>query len=320
MENKIIVYTALFGNYSGLIEQPKLKNVDYICYTDQDLTSQSWKIIKVTPPIYSDNTRSNRFYKILPHKHLQSYETSVYIDANFLIVGDFSSMILDKLKTNKLLCFDHNQTIIDKRNCIYEEYDALIKTAKIYGVFRDPIEVMKEQIDFIKSDGYPKQEGLISAGVLIRNHNDPKVIELMESWWKFVENRSKRDQLSFNYCAWKLKFSSFEYLKGDIRTGNPWFYWIDHKLDFSKDLKKIQKRKRLEKLFSAKFMSILDIWLAYLIFTPSALYSIIKIPIWNKKITKKHIKFKFYIDLIYRTFNQRLDKHEIKQKICTQKT
>ena len=92
-KSKIVVYTALFGNYSGLIEQPKIKGVDYICYTDQDLKSKSWKVIKVEPPIPGDNTRSNRYYKILPHKHLKEHRISVYIDANYLIIGNFTSFV-----------------------------------------------------------------------------------------------------------------------------------------------------------------------------------------------------------------------------------
>jgi hypothetical protein len=317
MNSNIVVYTALFGNYSGLIEQPKLKNVDYICYTDQDITSKSWKIIKVKPPINNDNTRSNRYYKILPHKHLKNYETSVYIDANFLIVGDFYSMILDKLKNNKLLCFDHNQTIIDKRNCIYEEYDALTKTAKIHGVYRDSIEVMKEQIDFIKSDGYPKQEGLISAGVLIRNHNDTKVIELMELWWSFVKNRSKRDQLSFNYCAWKLNFTSFEYFNGDIRSGNDWFHWIDHQLDFSKDLKKF-KRKQISDKLTPNFIKVENnIILESILHLFKLPYLLIKLKTWCQRYSLDYLTEQDISKLRQKIFLTKLNKKGIINEIVT---
>ena len=45
----------------------------------------------------------------------------------------------------------------------------------------------------------------------------------MQHWWWFIVNLSKRDQLSFNYVAWKNKFS-FDYLQGDARRNNDWFY------------------------------------------------------------------------------------------------
>ena len=261
MKNKIVVYTALFGNYSGIIEQPILDNVDYICYTDQDIFSDSWKITKITPPVKDDNTRSNRYYKILPHKHLKEYQISIYIDANFLILKDFTSMILQKLKNNSMLCFDHNQTILDKRNCIYLEHEELEKIAKNHGVYRDSIETMQSQINFLRTEKYPEDNGLISAGILIRNHHDKDVIALMELWWDFVKNRSKRDQLSFNYAVWKLKFNNIEYLKGDIRSGNPWFYWMDHKKDFSKDIKKLKKQQLLNKI--PKFILVIIYFIQY---------------------------------------------------------
>jgi hypothetical protein len=44
----------------------------------------------------------------------------------------------------------------------------------------------------------------------------------MEDWWTEIKYNSKRDQLSFNYCAWKngLKFN---YMDGDSRD-NEYFY------------------------------------------------------------------------------------------------
>ena len=41
----------------------------------------------------------------------------------------------------------------------------------------------------------------------------------MESWWEEIKYNSKRDQLSFNYVAWKngLKYNS---IPGDIRNNS----------------------------------------------------------------------------------------------------
>ena len=32
MSAKIVVYTAIFGGYDGLIPQPEFEDVDYICF------------------------------------------------------------------------------------------------------------------------------------------------------------------------------------------------------------------------------------------------------------------------------------------------
>lgn len=51
----------------------------------------------------------------------------------------------------------------------------------------------------------------------------------MENWWEEIKYNSKRDQLSFNYVAWKNSFN-FNYLEGHDRT--------NHYFNFSKHIKK----------------------------------------------------------------------------------
>jgi len=67
---------------------------------------------------------------------------------------------------------------------------------------------------------------LICGGVIIRKHNESDCIKAMEDWWSEIKYHSKRDQLSFNYVAWKNDFK-FNYLDGDIRD-NQYFNFIQH--------------------------------------------------------------------------------------------
>ena len=67
---------------------------------------------------------------------------------------------------------------------------------------------------------------MIVSGVLIRRHNESDVIETMELWWEELKYNSKRDQLSFNYSAWKTNLK-FNYIDGDIRD-NKYFYLLSH--------------------------------------------------------------------------------------------
>ena len=56
---KIVVYTAIFGGYNELIEQPQFENVDYVCFTDRNLSSSTWKVVVVPePPVGDDNSWS----------------------------------------------------------------------------------------------------------------------------------------------------------------------------------------------------------------------------------------------------------------------
>ena len=314
-KNKLVVYTALFGNYSGLIEQPLFEGVDYICYSDQDLQSNSWKIISTKAPYPNDLTRSNRYFKLNPHKILDNYEQSIYIDANYLIISDFSAMVREKLNRVDMVCFDHNQTILDKRNCVYEEYNELVYIAKKFGVFRDKLESMEDQINFFRQENYPKNNGLIFAAVLIRNHHNKEVIKLMELWWDFVLNRSRRDQLSFNYCVWKQNFNKLEYLNGDLRSGNPWFRWIDHKLDFSKDLKKIKQEIFLKKHLPFIYKILISNTLKYFIFYLKLPYTLFKLRDWIERYSENPISEKEKVIIRKKILSEKSNKKQIRNII-----
>ena len=54
-----------------------------------------------------------------------------------------------------------------------------------------------------REEGFPEHYGLNETNIMYRNHKSDKIISIMEEWWKFIENYSKRDQLSLSYVLWK---------------------------------------------------------------------------------------------------------------------
>ena len=50
----------------------------------------------------------------------------------------------------------------------------------------------------------------------------------MEDWWLEIKHNSRRDQLSFNYIAWKNNFN-FKYLDGDSRKNKYFLQTGRHK-------------------------------------------------------------------------------------------
>lgn len=225
--NRLVIYTAAFGEGVKLMPQHAIKNADFICLTDKPRNIPGWQM-KIVPKIYEDdNTRNNRYYKILPHLSFPDYNRSIYIDGNFIVVKLPADHFDSMMKDTPMLVFDHNQTIKDARNCIYEEYQAILELQK-KGVVKDDAAIMQEQINWLRQQQYPANNGLLTGGVLIRDHHHANVITTMETWWQVVKNKSKRDQLSFNYAAWVTGLQ-FNYLHGDIRRGNPWFYFAGKK-------------------------------------------------------------------------------------------
>lgn len=218
---KIAIYTSIFGGYDDLIDdQLQMDGVDYICFTDRDLESETWKVIKSTP-IYNDPNRNAKKYKILPHRYLKDYDYSIWIDGNIKVISDIRALC----NGDSYKVYDHMQ-VFDKRNCIYDEAQAILNFGKINsertperGIknWKDNPKVIVDQMNRYISEGYPKNNGLATNPIIVRNHNDSDVIAVMEDWWSEIKYNSKRDQLSFNYIVWKNQFN-FVYLQGDSRN------------------------------------------------------------------------------------------------------
>lgn len=223
--NKKIVYTSVFGNYDNVVK-PKLPNGwDWKCFSEEN-----------NLPLYEDNMRNAKRFKILPHRFLSEYEISIYIDGNYIIRRDVGELVEKYLNNINAVFHNHNsQPAYDKRNCIYDEANTILmfgkKNMKITperGMknYKDNPHLITNQMQKYIDNGYPKDNGLITGGVILRRHNEKDCIQSMEDWWKEIRYGSKRDQLSFNYVAWKNKFK-FNYIDSNCRD-NAYFYLDKH--------------------------------------------------------------------------------------------
>ena len=220
---RIAIYTSIFGGYDNLIdEQFQMDGVDYICFTDRDIESKTWKVVKSTP-IYNDSNRNAKKYKVLPHRYLNDYDWSVWIDGNIKVISDIRSLC----NGDAYKLYDHMLVgEYDRRNCIYDEAQTILNFGKINserypekGIknWKDNPKLIVDQMNRYTSVGYPKQNGLATTPILVRSHHEEDVIKHNEDWWSEIKYNSKRDQLSFNYIAWKNDFN-FVYLQGDSRN------------------------------------------------------------------------------------------------------
>lgn len=198
VNKKLVVYTVVTGGYDELTTPEYINvNFDYVAFTDdENLKSDFWDV-RLMEDLDLDLARKSRNYKILPYLYLSEYDYSLYVDANVHIIGDLEDFILKNVKNSPILCITHN-----KRNCAYKEAKTCIELGKDYEA------VISKQVDKYRSEGFPENQGLIAGGVIFREHNDYRVIKLMDDWYHEIINRSKRDQLSFNYVCWK---NGFEY-------------------------------------------------------------------------------------------------------------
>jgi hypothetical protein len=196
---KIVVYTAIVGNYNPLRNPAHIDpSIDYVCFTDEPrwfrLANQTVWQGRPFPPGELDSTRTNRQVKLLPHRYFPEYEYSVYVDGSIRITGDIRTL-LEEYKYPKMLCHKH-----PKRDCIYQEGLACIDLKK------ETPEAINHQLATYRAEGLPEHHGMIEANVLIRRHNDPEIVALMQAWWHELQSKSRRDQISFPYVAWRQSF------------------------------------------------------------------------------------------------------------------
>ena len=215
-----VAYTSIFGGYDESIKQTLPKNWDWKRFSEDNSLS-----------LYSDNNRNAKRFKVLPHRYLQDYEYSIFVDGNMTIRGDINQLVDKYLRDANVAFFSHSNNSLDSRNCAYQEAQTIFQLGEKnmnltpergYLNYKDNPQLIKSQMERYDMVGYPKNNGLITGMVILRRHNEKDCIETMEDWWTEIKYNSKRDQLSFNYCAWKNDLK-FNYMDGDSRD-NEYFY------------------------------------------------------------------------------------------------
>ncbi|MBN1309560.1 MAG: DUF616 domain-containing protein [Chitinispirillaceae bacterium] len=246
VNKRIVVYTSIFGGYDGLLPQRKTGGVDYVCFSDGPLRASPWEV-RIVPPRFSDPVRCAKEFKILPHRFFPDHRVSIWIDGNYLVVGDVAALADTALQNSNMAFFSHHAADGDARDCIYEEYESIMRMGRETGRFKDDPEIMQRQIERYRSEGYPPHNGLIFASVLLRRHHESDVKSAMERWWNEIVSGSRRDQLSFDYIAWKERLKC-RIIAGNIRN-NRWFFQIGiHRHDYRWKL----VRHRIRTLFGIR--------------------------------------------------------------------
>lgn len=205
---KVIVYTGVFGGTSRLRSPIPLSffktNVDFVCFTDEKLISDTWEIREVDR-VNQCPVSTAKFYKMNPHKHFDSYEYAIWHDATIALNADPRYLILKYLVRSDFAI--HKNPF---RDSVHAEAQACIDERV------DKKEVNEEQVRRYERAGFPDNGGLVESAVLLMRHHKPHVRKMLEDWYGEIVNGSIRDQLSFNYTAWKNNFKYIE-IKTNVR-------------------------------------------------------------------------------------------------------
>lgn len=214
-KSKIVAYTAITGTYDLLKERQAAAGIKFIAFLEKAYQSDIWDVRSLIPHC-EDSNRNAKIYKIMPHLYFPDVEYSVWIDGSIIVKAPLDKIIQKEMGDADLLIHQH-----PLRRCAYEEAQKCIQLQK------DDPAIIEKQILRYKREGYPVNNGLVEAGVIIRRHNE-RVQKFNEAWWEEIQNNSKRDQISFNYIANKVGLK-FKYFPISFRfIDNPYFYVDKH--------------------------------------------------------------------------------------------
>ena len=193
---KKVVYSILIGKYDKISTFDKQKDYKYFLFSDIKYDNTNWTIIpfsKLTKKKIS-KIKMTRYVKLFPHLFFKNCELSIYIDASYIINQDLNELLLRALNPS----FDLYLLQHPERNKVFQEFSAVINCKK----------EKKRIVNLIqkryKKTKFPDKLELTENSIIIRRHNNKKIIKLMKAWWNEIKNYSYRDQLSLNYAIWKL--------------------------------------------------------------------------------------------------------------------
>ena len=235
--NKKVIYTSVFGcteenNYHLHEPDVSLVGWDFICFTDNpNFKSDLWDV-KLVKPLYEDGARNAKRYKLKPHVFLKEYDISVWHDIEVKITKDINSVVTGMLTGNNLAILNHElcgRTVsgdLNVRKCVYEEAKFIqwLGDNNPKKIYKDNMDIIHTQVDRYRKEGYPENNGLARTTVMFMRHNEDDVKQQMDTWWEEMKYGSRRDQISFNYSAWKNDFK-FSYIQEDI-DDNPYFLYM----------------------------------------------------------------------------------------------
>jgi hypothetical protein len=235
--NKKVIYTSTFPHKNKLeyfLFEPEVipDGYDFVCFTNNtNFKSGVWDI-RLVSPLYIDGARSAKRYKTLPHRYLKEYDECIWIDADVKITKDPSKLVDISLSDCNLAILNHElcgRTVtgdLNVRKCVYEEAKFIqwLGDQNPKKEYKDNMNIIHSQVDRYRKEGYPENNGLARTTVVFRRHNEDDVITNSENWWSEMKYGSRRDQISFNYVAWKHNLK-FNYIQEDI-DDNEYFHYM----------------------------------------------------------------------------------------------
>lgn len=203
----LTVFTCVFGNTDPLHEPECKGRARFVCFTDQPITSRHWEIVRL--PAQAAPTRASRQMKALSHRSVHT-EWSLWMDANFTLAVEPRRL----LEHGEFVTFRHRD-----RTRIADEAREIIRLEKARPAAARR-QLATYQAAGFDTDANPMHE-LSCNGVVLRRHTS-EVVALNEAWARELATHTLRDQMSLDYCAWRLRYKLARW--PGTHDSNPYFH------------------------------------------------------------------------------------------------
>jgi Protein of unknown function (DUF616) len=192
---RTVVYTVLFGDY----EDPQVipdhvaseTNADFVMVCDRPRgVDRNWSEVIVEPDLPLDFHRSQRMYKLDPHRLFPAYDRALYIDNSVRLTAPLDPFIDNMAAHGSFATLHHSF-----RATVADEFHAIAGAG-----FDDGSRIWEQFNAYQWSRPEVLTSGARWGGVLFWDLRDERTAELGRIWRNHVLRYSRRDQLSIEFA------------------------------------------------------------------------------------------------------------------------
>ncbi len=136
---------------------------------------------------------------------LKEYDYTIYMDGNVEPKTKLLDLVESLEKDKKIIGLLRHWV----RDCAYDEASICLRDRL------DSDENIKNIVNLLETNEYPKHYGLCAGGFIIRKNSHINE-NLSKMWYRYVSSICIRDQISLNFCMWKLGIEPYTFNKIDV--------------------------------------------------------------------------------------------------------
>lgn len=218
------IYTCSIGGYDWT-HRPAVKTPDVAFYrfSERKAWRQSpWQhsTLPRTPDAKTPRLIT-RYVKIFPHKVLPTYDLTIWVDSNIVILGDIRPLVEEFLGGGEDLAFFPHPS----GRTISEEIDFAIAAGRIDPTFYEAASKQKERYQAANL----AEARIPEATIIFYRSKRDAVKEACARWWYELSHYTERDQVSQPY-AMRGKDLRIKYWNWHFADGiNPYFRRVPHR-------------------------------------------------------------------------------------------